>query len=303
MNSLFYQHLKEIIPEERILLEEPMSKHTSFRVGGPARYFVRPRNAEEISSMLHYFQLIDKEYYILGNGSNLLVSDQGYRGVIIEIGQEMDRIRVDGETIVCGGGALLSRVAHSALNAGLTGLEFASGIPGSIGGAVVMNAGAYGGEMKQIIKTATVVAADGTIMVLSNEELELDYRTSVFKKQPLVCVEAVLALANGDAEQIRMRMEELKEQRRKKQPLEYPSAGSTFKRPEGHFAGKLIMDAGLSGLSIGGAKVSEKHCGFIINTGNASAADIKDLIDEVIELVAQRFQVRLEPEICMLGEF
>lgn len=303
MNSLFYGHLKEIIPEERILLEEPMSRHTSFRVGGPAKYFVRPRSAQEISAMLHYFQLIDKEYYVLGNGSNLLVSDKGYRGVILEIGEEMDGISIDGEEITCGGGALLARAASFALEAGLTGMEFASGIPGSVGGAIVMNAGAYGGEMKQIVKTATVVLADGTVVTLSNEELEMGYRTSVFKKKPLVCVEAVFSLSRGNAEEIRARMEELREQRRKKQPLEYPSAGSTFKRPEGYFAGKLIMDAGLSGLSIGGAKVSEKHCGFIINTGNASAADIKDLIDEVIELVAERFQVRLEPEICMLGDF
>lgn len=303
MNSLFYEHLKEIIPEERILLEEPMSKHTSFRVGGPAKYFVRPKNAQEISSMLHYFQLIDKEYYVLGNGSNLLVSDKGYEGVILEIGGEMDEIRIEGEELICGAGALLAKAASSALDAKLTGMEFASGIPGSVGGAIVMNAGAYGGEMRQIVKTATVVLSDGTIATLSNEELEMGYRTSIFKKQPLVCVEAVLSLSPGIGEDIRARMEELKEQRKKKQPLEYPSAGSTFKRPEGHYAGKLIMDAGLSGLSIGGAKVSEKHCGFIINTGNANAADIKDLIDEVIELVAKRFQVRLEPEICMLGDF
>lgn len=303
MNSLFYEHLKEIIPEERILLEEPMSRHTSFRVGGPARYFVRPKSAKEVSSMLHYFQLIDKEYYVLGNGSNLLVSDKGYQGVILEIGEEMNDIHVDGESVICGGGALLSKASSCALNAGLTGMEFASGIPGSVGGAIVMNAGAYGGEMKQIVKTASVVLADGTTAVLSNEELEMGYRTSIFKKQPLVCVEAVLSLSNGNKDEIRARMDELREQRRKKQPLEYPSAGSTFKRPEGYYAGKLIMDAGLSGLSIGGAKVSEKHCGFIINTGNASAADIKDLIDEVIELVERRFQVRLEPEICMLGDF
>lgn len=303
MNSLFYEHLKEIIPEDRILFDEPMKKHTTFRVGGPAKYFVRPKTAEEVSAMLHYFQLIDREYYILGNGSNLLVSDKGYDGVIVEIGQEMDEIRVVGEQLICKGGAPLSKAASCAMKAALTGLEFASGIPGSIGGAVVMNAGAYGGEMKQIVEQATVVAADGSIMVLSNEELEMGYRTSIFKKKPLVCVETVLSLKKGKEEEIRSRMDELREQRIKKQPLEYPSAGSTFKRPEGYFAGKLIMDAGLSGLCIGGAKVSEKHCGFIINTGNASAADIKDLIDEVVEIVEKRFHVRLEPEVCMLGDF
>lgn len=303
MNSLFYEHLKEIIPEDRILLDEPMKDHTTFRVGGPAKYFVRPKNAQEVSAMLHYFQLIDREYYILGNGSNLLVSDRGYEGVIIEIGCEMSEIRFEGDALVCGGGAMLSKAASRAGKTGLTGLEFASGIPGSVGGAVVMNAGAYGGEMKQVIQQVEAVTADGTVLRLSNEELELGYRTSVFRKKPLVCTEAVLWLEKGDKEQIRAKMEELREQRMMKQPLEYPSAGSTFKRPEGYFAGKLIMDAGLSGLCVGGAKVSEKHCGFVVNTGGATAADIRDLIDEVIEIVANRFQVRLEPEVCMLGDF
>lgn len=303
MNSLFYEHLKEIIPEDRILLDEPMKDHTTFRVGGPAKYFVRPKNAQEVSAMLHYFQLIDREYYILGNGSNLLVSDRGYEGVIVEIGREMSEIRFEGDELVCGGGALLAKAASCAGKTGLTGLEFASGIPGSVGGAVVMNAGAYGGEMKQVIQQVEAVTADGTVLRLSNEELELGYRTSVFRKKPLVCTEAVLWLEKGDKEQIRAKMEELREQRMMKQPLEYPSAGSTFKRPEGYFAGKLIMDAGLSGLCVGGAKVSEKHCGFVVNTGGATAADIRDLIDEVIEIVANRFQVRLEPEVCMLGDF
>lgn len=303
MNSVFYEHLKEIVEEDRIQLEEPLDAHTTFRVGGPAQYFVRPVSTEEIAEMIKYFNLIEKDYYILGNGSNLLVGDKGYRGVVIQLFQQFDQIRVEGNQILCQAGALLSKVASVALEAGLTGFEFASGIPGTIGGALVMNAGAYGGEMKQVVSKVSVVAKNGTVMELSNEEMMFSYRFSVCKKEPLVCTEAVLTLEKGNPVDIRQKMEEFREQRIQKQPLQYPSAGSTFKRPEGYYAGKLIMDAGLSGFCIGGAKVSEKHCGFIINTGKATAADIKDLIDEVVERVYACFNVRLEPEVCMLGEF
>lgn len=280
-----------------------MSSHTTFRVGGPAACLVKPETEEEVSKLVQYLNLIERDYYILGNGSNLLVSDKGYDGVIIQIYQNMSKIRENGDELICQGGALLSAIASKACKLGLSGMEFASGIPGTVGGAVVMNAGAYGGAMEQIVKSVKVAAKNGTVMTLSAEEMEFGYRMSVCKKEPLVCVEVTLKLNPQNPQEIKAKMDELRQKRVAKQPLEYPSAGSTFKRPEGYFAGKLIMDAGLSGYCIGGAKVSEKHCGFIINTGNATAADVKDLIDEVQEKVKERFGVTLEPEVCMLGEF
>lgn len=303
MSLFFNNHLKDIVQQGEILVEEPMEKHTTFRVGGPAKYFVKPHTIDEIAEMIRYFRLIDREYYILGNGSNLLVSDKGYDGVIIQLYHNMSNIKIEGHRMICQGGAMLSKISATALQEGLTGLEFASGIPGTIGGAMVMNAGAYGGEMKNIVESVKVVTEDGSLLTLSNEEMEFGYRTSVCKKKSLVCVEVILKLQGGNIQSIKSRMEELRELRIMKQPLEFPSAGSTFKRPEGYFAGKLIMDAGLSGFCIGGAKVSEKHCGFVINTGKATAADVKDLIDEVRDKVYERFDVMLEPEVCMLGEF
>ena len=303
MNEYFYNYLKEIIPSEHIRLDESMSRHTTFRVGGPADYFIVPESVEELCKLIRYFNLAQREYFILGNGSNLLVSDHGYRGVVIWISNGFGDIRVEGNSIIAGAGAMLSKVAAAALDAGLTGFEFASGIPGSVGGAMVMNAGAYGGEMKDIVRSVKAVTTDGDIFELSNEEMKFGYRTSVCKKARLAITEVVFDLEKGDKEAIKSRMDELKAQRLDKQPCELPSAGSTFKRPEGNFAGKLIMDAGLSGYAIGGAKVSEKHCGFIINTGNASAIDIHDLIYEVQDKVKDRFNIKLEPEVCILGEF
>ena len=303
MNTYFYGYLSEIVDPARILFDEPMSRHTTFRVGGPARYFVIPDSLEEVSQIVRYCSLIDKNFYVLGNGSNLLVSDRGYEGVIIQMDHNLDNICIDGNKIIAGAGARLARIAGDAMNAGLTGAEFSAGIPGTIGGAVVMNAGAYGGEMSQIVTRVKVVDRTGCVMTLSLEELEFGYRTSIFKKKPLVCLEVEMLLQKGDQAEIKHRMSEMRDKRISRQPLEYPSAGSTFKRPADNFAGKLIMDAGLSGLCIGGAKVSEKHCGFIINTGNAVAADIWDLIFEVQEKVQERFGVKLEPEVCFLGEF
>ena len=303
MNTFFYGHLSEIVDPSRILLDEPMSKHTTFRVGGPARYFVIPDSVEEVSQIVKYCNLIDKSFYILGNGSNLLVSDRGYDGVVIQVDRNLDNVCIEETKITAGAGARLAKIAGDAMNAGLCGVEFASGIPGTIGGAVVMNAGAYSGEMSQIVTHVKVVDHEGNIMTLSIEELEFGYRTSVFKKKPLVCLEVVIMLQKGDPAEIKFKMNEMRDKRIARQPLEFPSAGSTFKRPVDRFAGKLIMDAGLSGFCIGGAKVSEKHCGFIINTGNASAADIWDLICEVQEKVLDRFEVKLEPEVCFLGEF
>lgn len=242
-------------------------------------------------------------YYIIGNGSNLLVGDLGYRGAIIQIYQKMNQIRTEEEYIYAEAGALLSKIAAEALSKELTGFEFASGIPGTLGGAVMMNAGAYGGEIKQVIQEATVLTKNGEIVTRTVDEMELAYRSSIFSKNEEIVLSAVLKFEKGKKESIRARMDELKEQRVTKQPLEYPSAGSTFKRPEGYFAGKLIQDAGLRGFQVGGAQVSEKHCGFVINRDHATAADIVSLMEQVSDKVEAQFGVRLEPEVKQLGEF
>lgn len=280
-----------------------MALHTTFRTGGPADCLLRVRDTEQLAATLHYLHLTEQDYFVLGNGSNLLVSDKGYRGVVLQIGSGMAEITAEGTLLRVQAGASLARAAQSAMQQGLTGLEFAAGIPGTAGGGIIMNAGAYGGEMKQIVESVTVRAEDGTEMVLSNDDMEFGYRSSVLKNRPFVVTEAALRLREGDRAEIEAKMEELAAERRKKQPLSYPSAGSTFKRPEGNFAGKLIMEAGLGGMRIGGAQVSEKHCGFLINTGTATSQDIYDLIREVEEKVYSRFEVRLEPEIILLGEF
>lgn len=303
MNFDFYNQLVQITDEKRVYKEEPMKKHTTFRVGGNADYFVMPQNVSEIKAIIELCKEEDIPYYILGNGSNLLVSDAGYRGVIIQIYKEMNQIEVVGECLKVQAGALLSRVGTVALENELAGFEFAAGIPGTVGGAVVMNAGAYGGEMKDIIVNATVLTQEGEILTLNKEELELGYRTSVIAKKGYIVLAAEYQLQKGEKEAIRARMDELKTQRVTKQPLEYPSAGSTFKRPEGYFAGKLIQDAGLRGFQVGGAQVSEKHCGFVINKDQATAADIKELMRQVAEKVMQEFGVELEAEVKTLGDF
>ena len=303
MNLDFYNQLINCIDKERALVDEPMKQHTTFRVGGNADYFVMPQSAEEVKNIVALCKEADMPYYILGNGSNLLVGDKGYRGVIIQIYKEMNHIRIDGDKVIAQAGALLSRVGTATLEAELTGFEFAAGIPGTVGGAVFMNAGAYGGEMKDIIANATVLTLDGDIVTINKEDLELGYRTSVIAKKGYVVLEAEYQLQKGDKEAIRARMDELKVQRVTKQPLEYPSAGSTFKRPEGYFAGKLIQDAGLRGFQVGGAQVSEKHCGFVINKDQATAADIQELMRQVSDKVMQEFGVKLEPEVKTLGEF
>lgn len=303
MNLDFYNQLINCIDKERVLVDEPMKQHTTFRVGGNADYFVMPQNAEEVKNIVALCKEAEMPYYILGNGSNLLVGDKGYRGVIIQIYKEMNYIRIDGDKVIVQAGALLSRVGTATLEAELTGFEFAAGIPGTVGGAVFMNAGAYGGEMKDIIANATVLTQDGDIVTINKEDLELGYRTSVIAKKGYVVLEAEYQLQKGDKEAIRARMDELKVQRVTKQPLEYPSAGSTFKRPEGYFAGKLIQDAGLRGFQVGGAQVSEKHCGFVINKDQATAADIRELMRQVSDKVMQEFGVKLEPEVKTLGEF
>ena len=285
------------------MTDEPMKQHTTFKIGGPADYFLVPETGEEVGEIIKICRKTDTPYFILGNGSNLLVGDGGYRGAVIQVYRNMSAVTVEGTTITAQAGALLSAVAAAAKNASLTGFEFAGGIPGTVGGAAVMNAGAYGGEMKDVLVEVTVMDAEGKIFAISAEKLELGYRTSVIKKAGYIVLEAKIRLKEGDQEAIRERMKELTIQRTTKQPLEYPSAGSTFKRPEGYFAGKLVMDSGLRGYQVGGARISEKHCGFVINAGDATAKDVRTLMDNVRDIVYEKYGVTLEPEVKFLGEF
>lgn len=303
MNSSIYDYIKEIIPEENILFDEPMSRHTTFRVGGSAKCLLRVSSKEQMMKLVPFLQVTDQEYFVLGNGSNLLVGDKGYPGIIVKLESTMGSVAVEDGRMRVPAGTLLSQTAAVARDSGLTGMEFASGIPGTVGGGIVMNAGAYGGEMKQIVESVEVMNREGEILVLDNDTMEFGYRTSVIKNRPFIVLETVLRLVPDNREKITARMEELAAKRREKQPLEYASAGSTFKRPEGYFAGKLIMDAGLRGFSIGGAQVSEKHCGFVINKGTALAADIREVIEEVQRRVKEKFGVTLEREVIYLGEF
>ncbi len=303
MSASMYDYIRTIVPEERLLFHEPMSRHTTFRVGGEAECMAVVETKEELSQLVSYLGRIEQDYFVLGNGSNLLVGDKGYRGIILKLGPKLSAVGVEKNHIAAGAGVLLSKVAAVARDAGLSGLEFAAGIPGSMGGAIVMNAGAYGGEMKQVVQMVRVMDKEGEILTLDNDTMEFGYRTSIIRDRPFIVLGVVLKLTPGNKEEISAKMEELMKQRKSKQPLEYPSAGSTFKRPEGYYAGKLIMDAGLRGYRIGGAQVSEKHCGFVINAGGASAADIREVIEEVQERVKDRFHVRLEPEVIFLGDF
>ena len=303
MSEYFFDYLRTIVKEGSVKKDEPMSAHTTFKVGGPADYFIIPGNEKELSEVISYLNKAQREYMIIGNGSNLLVGDRGYRGSIILLYDNFNEISVDGDRITAKAGALLSTIARTALENSLTGFEFAAGIPGTAGGAVLMNAGAYGGEMADIVEYAEVIATDGDKVRLSNSELKFGYRRSILQIRPVAVSEVTYKLNPGNREDIKNRMDELAGQRRSKQPLEFPSAGSTFKRPEGYFAGKLIMDAGLRGYRVGGAKVSEKHCGFVVNYNNASAADIMDVINDVTERVNEHFSVKLEPEVRIVGEF
>lgn len=298
-----YDKVVDIVGEENVHTDEPMSRHTTFRIGGNADYFVKPGNADEVAAVIVVCREYNIPYFILGNGSNLLVSDDGYRGMIINIMDNMDSVTVNGRIITAQAGAMLVRVSVMARDNALTGLEFASGIPGTIGGAVYMNAGAYGGEMKNVVKTVRAIDEYGRIYELDSEKMDFSYRHSIVEERKLIVLEVTLELEHGSREAIDDRMKELAEARRSKQPLEYPSAGSTFKRPEGYFAGKLIMDAGLRGYSVGGAQVAEKHCGFVINKGGATASDVVELIRDVQHDVDDKFGVTLEPEVKMLGEF
>lgn len=297
------ERLKQAVGAGIFLTDEPMSRHTTFRTGGPADIYIEPSGVEELKQVLDICREGNVAYTIIGNGSNLLVGDGGYRGVLISFGKPFAQVTIEGAQVRTGAGALLSAVAKQVLNASLTGFEFSAGIPGTIGGAVVMNAGAYGGELCQVLREATVLTPEGEVKTLPAEELELGYRTSCIQKNGYIVLEAVLQLQPGNADDIRAVMDALASKRREKQPLEYPSAGSTFKRPEGHFAGRLIQDAGLRGFRVGGAQVSEKHCGFVINRDHATSADILSLCRQVQEKVKAQFGVELELEVKLLGEF
>lgn len=279
---------------------EPMRAHTTFKIGGEADIFIIPASPAALISAVKKCTELEIPYFILGNGSNLLVSDGGIEGAVISL-SGINGISSDGEKITCGAGAMLSSVCLKALSLSLTGLEFAYGIPGTAGGALYMNAGAYGGQMADVIESAECLTASGEIKTLKKEDMRLGYRSSVFKKGGLIIISLTLALKKGDKAEIKAEMDELLNRRKQKQPLEYPSAGSTFKRPEGHFAGALIEQCGLKGVSVGGAQVSEKHAGFIINRGGATASDILSLIKHVQARVKAQTGVTLETEIRLIG--
>ncbi len=303
MQDLFYNKLILITPRDHIRLDEPMEYHTSLHIGGKADYFITPTDVEEVKAIVCLCKSEKVPYFIMGNGSNLLVSDLGYRGVVLQLGDEFQRATVKEDGVITAqAGILLSRLANIAAEHSLTGFEFASGIPGTLGGAVTMNAGAYDGEMKQCLITAKVMDVDGNVKELSLEDMELGYRTSILQKMDYILLEAEIKLSKGEQHLIRQKMNDLNAQRRDKQPLDKYSAGSTFKRPEGYFAGKLINDAGLRGYQVGGAAVSEKHCGFLINKDKATAEEFLTLIRDVIRIVEEKFGVRLEPEVKFLGE-
>lgn len=305
--------LNVIFGSDGVLTEEPMSRHTTFRIGGPAEFLVRPESVEQIQKAVEFLHSSQIPFYVVGNGSNLLVSDQGYAGVIMQLGERFGNYQIlfvtDGSAVdknnkvyvKVQAGILLGKLANILASYSLTGFEFAAGIPGTMGGAILMNAGAYGGEIKDILVKATVMDMKGNIFELDRDQMAFGYRTSIAAEKGYIVLEAVLGFEPSSQSAVMQRMKELAIQRREKQPLEYPSAGSTFKRPKGYFAGKLISDAGLKGFQVGGAQVSEKHAGFVINTGNATASDVVALTDAVREKVFALYGVELELEVKKLG--
>jgi UDP-N-acetylmuramate dehydrogenase len=326
MNEAFYQKLMQVVNKNQILIEEPLARHTTFQVGGPAQFLVLPENTTQIKEVATLCNTENMDLFVMGNGSNLLVSDLGLRGVIIKLSQGFSNIMIEEITsankkdylydlpdnidknetwyqVTAESGVMLSKLASQVANASLQGFEFASGIPGTLGGAVTMNAGAYDGEMKHSILGATVLDRCGNIYKLNKEELKLGYRKSIIQEKDYIVIDATFLFKLGNEEEIWNKINDLNARRREKQPLEYPSAGSTFKRPEGYFAGKLIMDSGLRGYQIGNAQVSEKHCGFVINKGGATAEEVRTLISEVVRIVYEKHGVLLEPEVKLLGEF
>lgn len=303
MKQIVLETISNIIPKENISFQVPMSKHTTFRVGGNTDVMIKIDKIDQLPSLISYLVQESVPYFILGNGSNILVSDQGYRGIMIQISSEFSNYIIEDTTIKVEAGAMLSKISKIALEQELTGMEFASGIPGSIGGAMIMNAGAYGGEMSQIVECIKVVDQSGNILTLNKEEIEFGYRTSIMKQKSLIVLEVTFRLAHGIKGDICKKMSEITAKRLEKQPVHLPSGGSTFKRPKDQFAGKLIMDAGLRGEQIGGAQVSELHCGFVVNTGTATATDVYQLIQKVQKTVLEKFEIQLELEIITVGEF
>ncbi len=302
-NRLPVRELTGILKAGGIFLEEPMARHTSFRIGGPAAVFAEPAGEEEAAALLAFLCGEKIPHIVVGNGSNLLVSDEGYDGVVVHFGKNMGMLAETDDGFRAGAGVMLSALSRAAQVRGLAGLAFASGIPGSFGGACIMNAGAYGGEMKDVLTCVSVIGSDGNVRKLAGEEMALSYRNSRMKKEGYTVLSGTVRLTAGDAEEIAKEMEELAEKRREKQPLSLPSAGSTFKRPEGYFAGKLISDAALKGARVGGASVSTLHAGFIVNDGEASAEDVRSLIAMVQARVFEMSGVLLEPEVEFLGNF
>lgn len=301
LSKEFYNELAAIVGEDYVLQDEPMKKHVTFKVGGPAAFYVKPQSAEQIRELVALHKAAGRPYFLLGKGSNLIVKDEGYQGTVIEVLNGMSNFELIGTHLKADAGIMLGKIASVLLEAGLGGFEFAYGIPGTLGGAVVMNAGAYGGEIKDVIVNATVMDQDGKIFTLDKDQLELGYRTSVIARKHLIVLGAELAFYLDKKEIIEEKMNDFSSRRKEKQPLNYPSAGSTFKRPEGYFAGKLIQDAGLKGYQVGGAMVSEKHSGFVINAGDATCADILQLIADVKRIVFEKFGVMLEEEVKVLG--
>ena len=303
----FYHKLSEAAGADHILKDEPMSAHTTFRIGGPADYFVVPEDAASLGRGVALCRAEGVDYFITGNGSNLLVGDGGYRGVVFHICHTMNDVAYEGKgtelLVEAGAGVMLSSLARQVSSKGYTGFEYATGIPGTLGGGVTMNAGAYGGEISDNLLWAELMDETGAVLRLERDRLKLSYRHSVMMEQPLVVLRAGFSFTKGDAMAITEKVAELSRSRKEKQPLEYPSAGSTFKRPEGYFAGKLIQDCGLKGFRVGDAMVSEKHSGFVINVGHATAADVMTLIRHVQQEVDRQFCVRIEPEVRMIGEF
>lgn len=300
MNKSFNELLIKI---SSVKEEELMSKHTTFKVGGKVDYFVMPSSVGEIKDILLLCKNYNVPLFIMGNGSNLLVSDLGFRGVVLSIGNAFNKIQIQDDILTVEAGALLSKISNVALKNSLTGFEFAGGIPGTLGGAVSMNAGAYGSEIKDVLLDVEVIDKDGNLITISNSDLEFGYRTSIITKKDYIVLSARIKLQRGNSDKIKEKMEELLIARKTKQPLEYPSAGSTFKRPEGYFAGKLIQDAGLKGYRVGGAEVSQKHSGFVINIGNATARDIYNLIRYIQKEVYEKFSISLETEVKFVGDF
>lgn len=297
-----YKCLLNILDEKDIKLDEPMKKHISFRVGGPADILVKPRSEEQIKEVIAFVKKENIPYIVKGNGSNLLVKDGGIRGIVIEISDNFNSYEIEGKIVKIQSGALLSIIGKAALKQNLKGFEFAAGIPGTIGGALAMNAGAYGGEMKDIVKSVRLMDTDGNIFCLTNEEMQFGYRKSILSKSDYIVLSSEIELEEGSYEEIKEKMSDFSNRRITKQPLNLPSAGSTFKRPEGYFAGKLIDDSGLRGLTLRGAQVSDKHCGFVVNLGEAKAKDILDLMYVVKSTVKNKFGVTLEEEVKILGE-